>query len=54
MSACVCVCVLTLSVAAGLSESLAVCEQSDSRHSDSQHTAVLTGFILGGKQQMDH
>lgn len=43
---CVCVCVPTLGVAAGLGESLAVCEQSDPRHCDSQHAAVLTGFIL--------
>lgn len=43
----------TLSVAAGLGESLAVCEQSDPRHRDSQHAAVLTGFILRGKEQTD-
>lgn len=44
-------CEPTLRVAAGLGESLAVCEQSDPCHCDSQHTAVLTGFILRGKQQ---
>lgn len=43
---CVCVCAHTLSVAAGLRQSLAVCEQSDPGHRDSQHAPVLTGFIL--------
>lgn len=41
----VCVC-FTLSVAAGLRHSLAVCEQSDSGHCDSQHAPIFTGFIL--------
>ena len=40
----------TLSVAAGLGEGLAVCEQSDPRHRDSQHAAILTSFILKGTE----
>ncbi len=47
----VCVCLSTLCVAAGLCESLAVSEQSDPRHCDSQHAAILTGFILRQNQQ---
>ena len=50
---CVRVCVRTLGVAAGLGESLAVCEQSDPGHRDAQNAAVLTGFILREKQQTD-
>lgn len=50
----VCICVFTLGVAAGLGESLAVCEQSDPGHRDAQNAAVLTGFILREKQQTDH
>lgn len=36
----------TLSVAAGLRQSLAVCEQSNSGHCDSQHASIFTGFVL--------
>lgn len=46
METCVCVCAYTLRVAAGLRQSLAVCEQSDPGHRDSQHAPVLAGFIL--------
>lgn len=50
---CLYVCLPTLGVAAGLGESLAVCEESNPRHCDSQHAAILTGFILRAKQQTE-
>lgn len=43
---CVCGSLPTFSVAAGLGQSLAVCQQSNPSHRDSQHAAIFTRFIL--------